>query len=381
MQLAKYRTILILNVASPSVVAAKALKRTWCAFECAMLLDQHAALVDVAACNGDQVEVLARGLTTYEKTINKYSPGRGTLTKLRREQTFPVAFVEAGATFDITNTETSVAEDQAQILNRVVGRDPNSEVLKEHSAYDDMNRRLRGVFSAMFWQWALAREKPSEEQARKSHMAFLRNLAFAIRSDEWRTSLSLSLPGSLLSDEEYVNLLISSIPPNLTSLSMCLQDTGLGDASLEMIAGSLPTSLRNFSIDLCRCTDITDNGMMAFAQALPQGVTKVALHLESTSVSSGVVKLTRDTLENIRIWAKSTPLERAAIISRIEKADLMKAEEKAKQKAEDRRIALESVLKLPTKRVTEEVRGKMRAQLAVLAAGDRANLGHTGIRK
>lgn len=308
MQLAKFKVLLILDVAYGTSGPATPFKRTWCAFECAMCLDQVAAPLDTAAIvpgsGDDDVQIVCSGLTKFERTSDKYLAGRGMATKVKRESTFPDEIVKAGLAFNVRLTTASSPEDRISLLNCIVGQSPDAEPPLSHEKYDQLNKRIQGLFAQIYWHRALAKARPALEleqgEVRKAHMKHLGHLAKAIAGDTWRRSLGLCLAGCKL-DDEGVQLVALGVPANVINLSLNLQQTSLTDRHIEMFAGFFPKSLQVLSLDLSGCAEITDGGVMAFVQKLNKSLVTLSLGLERTQVGAFLIRVTKsETLDQLR---------------------------------------------------------------------------------
>jgi len=308
MQLAKFKVLLILDIAYGGKGPATPFKRTWCIFECAMCLDQVSAPLDTAAIvpgsGDDDVQIVCSGLTKFERTSDTYLAGRGMATKVKREATFPDEIVKAGLAFNVRLSAASSPEDRISLLNCIVGQSPDAEPPLKHEKYDQLNKRIQGLFAQIYWHRALAKEVPAKEleqgEVRKAHMKHLTHLAKAIAGDTWRRSLGLCLAGCKLEDET-VQLIALGVPASVVNLSLNLQQTSLVDRQIEMLAGLLPKSVQVLSLDVSGCSEITDGGVMAFVQKLNKSLVKLSLGLERTQVGAFLIRVTKsENLDQLR---------------------------------------------------------------------------------
>jgi hypothetical protein len=362
MQLAKFKVLLVLDVASGTSGPATPFKRTWCIFECSMCLEQVTASIDIAVVMPnakDDVELVCSGLTKFERTSDRYLPGRGMSTKVKREDTFPDEIVRAALAFSIKMSAAGSSQDNRRILNYIAGQEPDADPPREHEKYEELNRRVQGLLSQVFWHRSLAKVKPAQEEARKKFMAHVKHLSRAIASDERRRSLSLCLAGCCLDEDDSVELVAQGLPPNLVSLSLNLQHSGLSDRHLDIIAGLLPKNLQVLSLDLAGCSEISDAGVMDLVQNLNRNVRTLSLGLQRTQVGDFLLKVVEEEpLDSLR--------ERAA--ARSDKSK-MKDPRSRDQQSEDKQNLLECMLRSkPSKEVRERL------------IQDLANAGQTGDR-
>lgn len=218
------------------------------------------------------------------------------------------------------------------------------------------------MLSQVFWHRALSKEKPTQDEARKRHMANLRHLSTAIASDMSKKSLSLCLAGCNLADDDSVQLVARGVPPNTASLSLNLQHTGLKDHHLEIIAGLLPRMLQVLSLDLSGCTAISDAGILKLVKHLSKDVKTLSLGLQRTQVGEFLLGVTKsEPLEKLR--------ERAAAGG--DKFQ-MKDPRSRDQQSEDRQSLLESMLRSkPSKEVRERL---IQDLIAAGQTGDRLEM-------
>eukprot|EP00930_Biecheleria_cincta_P102781 TRINITY_DN94605_c0_g1_i1.p1 TRINITY_DN94605_c0_g1~~TRINITY_DN94605_c0_g1_i1.p1 ORF type:complete len:609 (+),score=90.20 TRINITY_DN94605_c0_g1_i1:79-1905(+) len=374
MKSAQYSVLLVVNSSVNDRRPAVALARAWCVFECSKSLDRVAPHFDVAAvCSGGKVEMITCGFTIDEAITNKYCPGQGTATKVNREASFPMEIASVALSLNLSKVQSSVEDDSAHILNCLRAGSLHATQEDgdlEDNSLDQIQRRLRGLFSLIFWHRAVA-TLPSDKRARKSHLEILGDLAAAIQGDFWRRSLAMSLAGSPLHDTELVEIVWQSIPTNLQNLKLELQYTGLVNSSLEKLAASLPGTLQNLSLDISGCADINDKGINAFLLVLPTHVKELSLGLTKTQVSPGLVELSKDGLKGLTEWANANPREQSFLLSvRLQAAPSTPSSPRAApvdlSSKHIKRRALETMLSLPESAVQQKVREQIEADLSAL---------------
>jgi hypothetical protein len=286
MQQARFRVLLVLDAMADSTGPGTPFARLWCAFECSMCLEQACPPLDVAAFHQGKVEIVTKDLLKHEIVMDDYFLGNGTAAKITREKTFPMSVVEAALSVNIKTAQATLPGDRHRVLNSILDRPTNSEPPEEHPKYDEINKRLRSLFALTFFHRALKEKKPPAEAARKRLERLLCTISEAIRGDEWRKSLSISVAGCLFSEDPTAEVVTRALPPNLVDLTLDLRHTGATDANLETIGARLPRGLQVFALNLSGCDLISNNGLYTLAQLLPQGITKLNLTLTGTKVTA-----------------------------------------------------------------------------------------------
>lgn len=350
MQHAKFKVLLILDVSTGTTGPATPLKRIWCIFECSMGLDQVSTPIDTAVVvpggGPEEVVLVCSGLTKFERTSDKYLAGRGMVAKVKREYTFPDEIVKAGLGFNIKMATANNQQDIARILNYIVGQSPDAEPPREHPKYEELNKRIRGMFAQIYYHKALARDKPTQEIPRKQFMGFLDNMSKSIAGDSWRRSLSLCLAGCRLDEDDSVQMVSQGLPPNVVNLSLNLQHTGILDRHLEVVACLLPKNLQVLSLDLSGCPDISDAGVMNFVTNLHKDVKTLVLGLQRTAVGEFLLQVT-----------KSEPLDMLRERAAASKDGSRMADPRSQdQQSEDRQSLLECMLRSkPSKQMRDKI--------------------------
>eukprot|EP00933_Yihiella_yeosuensis_P029137 TRINITY_DN22827_c0_g1_i1.p1 TRINITY_DN22827_c0_g1~~TRINITY_DN22827_c0_g1_i1.p1 ORF type:complete len:579 (-),score=78.25 TRINITY_DN22827_c0_g1_i1:308-2044(-) len=318
-QMTHYKVLLVMNEDDHPEGIAVPFRRTWCAFECAMLLERAAPCLDVAVPCGSQVELVTAGLTGGEANANKYAPGRGMTVKIQRERGFPESILRAGLLFKITHTQTSDEKDKHYLMNAVAGNDFHGAAPEEHDNYDDFGRRLRSLFALVFWHRALSSEQPTAKVAKTRHIEFLLTLAKAIKGDYWRTNLNLGLAGCPLNSTEMVQIVLNSIPENLVNLKIDFRYSGIPNSCMGIIANTMPKKLQNLTLDFSACSEIDNSGMLEFIQQLPAAVSKLEICLDGTNVSNACKILFLFPVADVRHWGEAGPTEQVEILKKCEK--------------------------------------------------------------
>eukprot|EP00931_Biecheleriopsis_adriatica_P099169 TRINITY_DN734_c0_g1_i1.p1 TRINITY_DN734_c0_g1~~TRINITY_DN734_c0_g1_i1.p1 ORF type:complete len:630 (-),score=98.76 TRINITY_DN734_c0_g1_i1:33-1922(-) len=394
MKASHYKVLLIVNSSSKGRRPATTLARAWCIFECSQSLDRVAPHFDVAVVNsGGQVEMITSGVTHSEANCSKYSPGQGIEAKIKREASFPMDIASVALGFDIRKLQSTLEKDRTYISQSLL-RMSTSGTKQEEGEQSDIIRRMRSLFSLIFFNRAVA-SVPSDKQARKAHLNTLRDLATAIRSDTWRRALIMNVAGSPLQDPEIVDIVWQSFPMNLHELKLDLTHTGFVNSNLEKLTAFLPGTVSKLYVNLTGCPEIDDAGVRAFVLALPPQVKELELCLWKTAATPGLPELSKDGRVALAHWASSNRGGRAFILSeRLKKAVKAAEEEKAAVERKGRRgqqqssqaasgrkaptmdlasahakrHALETMLKLPESALHRSVREKAEADLSALRA-------------
>lgn len=368
MQHAKFKTLLVMDVAAATGRPATPLRRIWCLFECAMCLDQVSAPLDIATVvpgKDEGIELVCSGLTKFERTSEKYLRGRGLATKITRELSFPDEIVKAGLGCNVKLALASSEKDRSSILKHITNRPEDAKPPREHEKYEELNTRMASLMSQAFWHRALSADKPTQEEPRKKFIAHLNHLANAIAADRWRTTLSLCLAGCQLGDEESLRLAMKCLPPTLTSVNMNLQATGITDDLLEMITGLLPKSVQNISLDLSGCEKVSDRGVMEFVQALSKQVQTLRLGLERTAVGTYLTEVAKtEPLDRLR--------EKALTLGSTANRGSLTDPTSLDQQSEDKQSLLESLLRT---KVSPDIRKRLLLDLVAAGqTGDRLEM-------
>jgi len=262
---------------------------------------------------------------------------------------------------NLTCAEATFDADRIRILNTIAGQDLVAETLPDCDEYDMTNCRLRGLFALTFWHRAMAAERPVEKAACKQFNLLLRDMAIAISGDKWRKSVTMYLAGVDLSTPALVDLMLSSIPPNLLKLNLDLTGTGITDKDLRKIVEAFPKCLQTLALDMSG-NEVSDAGVMKFVQFLHEDMKTINLGLARTKVSGGVLELTKSVaLPKIRQWAVAPEHKQAAMIDAIKQPG--EAQKMASQE-EEWRASRENILALARRRMTEDVRKRLEADLA-----------------
>ena len=230
--------------------------------------DSNNLLLDVAATDTvNEAHVITDGLAGAEGRI---LPILGLLCKSQREQAFPMDVLEKGLAVDIATAQASREEDRRRILNSIAfprarTLELNSNIPTSHPNYDIVNKALASHF-------ALATIDSSYRQGYDPS-----RLLQALRSDEERTKVQLSLSGCQCFDERHLCNLLDHMPGRLQSLRLDLGYTGLQylDNLGDRTSLSLNTLVLRFTGSL-RCV-------------------------------SGLLALTGPSLQHLELWFSNLP--------------------------------------------------------------------------
>ena len=232
--------------------------------------DSNNLLLDVAATDAvHEAHVITDGLAGAEGRI---LPILGLLRKSQREQAFPMDVLEKGLTVNIAAAQASREEDRTRILNSIAfprarTLELNSNIPTGHPNYDVVNKALASHF-------ALATIDSSYRQGYDPS-----RLLQALRSDEERTKVQLSLTGCQCFDERHLSNLLDHMPSRLQSLRLDLGYTGL-------------EYLENLS----------ENTSLSFSLK-----TLVLRFTGSLRRVSGLLALTGPSLQHLELWFSNLP--------------------------------------------------------------------------
>lgn len=350
-----YRVLMVMGASQQSHVY---FSRAWCSYEWALCLDSSTLAVDIAAMNQD-VEIITSGLTTSEVCSNKYYPGSGVSAKNSREASFPLEVVKEALAFNLNKTQASSEVDRQRLMRGFVDIAQPEE---DTDGLQKMTRRLRSFLLLLLWQNVLVQASRD-----KDHMCVLGDVAKAIQGDWWRRSLRLSLAGCDFSSEDVLTMGMQSLPKSLEILKLDLQFTGLDDGSLSTVAQQLPECLQSFTLDISGC-HVTDKGVLAFLKKLNPDLAEVTIKMQHTTVSKGLLALSRDGPTALQKWALLSHQERAeALAAKLEIIERKKNPSVAPTPAHvHKKAALESLLNLAPSKISADVLEHVKADLAAL---------------
>lgn len=273
MQATRFRVLLVVDR------QATAFSRMWCGLEETALLDQKRTDMDIASYSvypgQPRAHILTHGLTEDEKELEDANPGAGVRQKALREAEFPLEVAEFGITSDLHKGETTNDEDRIRILNVIAGTDLQKDPPAEHENYFKVSRRLQSLFATLLlFRGTAARSARAKERT----STLTSRISLALRADQWRKALDMSLEGF---NTEGMELLAQSIPPNLQELKLRLRNSTITDEDLEALAeGIADKPLKSVSLDLMNCKGISEKGRAAFAGVCEASATKPAVDLE-----------------------------------------------------------------------------------------------------
>lgn len=291
---AEFKTLLILNEANTDlgIEAAMPFSRLWCAFEETLCLEQPSAPLDVATTHRKKAMLLTSGLTEREEMQERENPGFGCKAKSERERMFPLTVAELGLAFAVQRAQASMLCDKTRILNTIAQRALDLPELEENPKYDEANLKLRSWFAQAFYRRVLA------DGGGPATRALQERLSDAIRRDEWRTVLSLSLAGCENAGDAEASALLKGISPNVRELHLDIRGLRLSDEALGDLASNLPNCIESANVDLGSCPNISSAGIANFRSCLPPNIKSVSLGLANTSVSADIQAKCR-TLEGL----------------------------------------------------------------------------------
>eukprot|EP00931_Biecheleriopsis_adriatica_P004149 TRINITY_DN105861_c0_g1_i1.p1 TRINITY_DN105861_c0_g1~~TRINITY_DN105861_c0_g1_i1.p1 ORF type:complete len:982 (+),score=156.01 TRINITY_DN105861_c0_g1_i1:41-2986(+) len=294
---------------------ARAFSRMWVGFELyAAIVGVDDVQLDMATYYQDTPYLLTDGVVASDQNFNGEPVPDVMRTKLKadRESTFPISVLRCGISYRVQDAFASLLLDRNTILNNMVGASSmDEEPPLEHSAYDQLNLQLRSRFALAAWRQALEQGQVAEW-----------GLPSALRSDIWRTCLSLDLSSCLSMCDGGLASLASGLPRELSQFHLAVSGTKVSDAgvvdfaarlqdncftklsldfmrtciasqAIEAIRSLLSASLTSLSLNLACCHNLCDGDLQILGQGLPGGLQGVTLNLRGcTQISdSGVASL------------------------------------------------------------------------------------------
>jgi len=297
MTAAQFKMLLVLDGGGGEDLGpAHAVTRSWCCYELAMFLDQPKLCLDIAVSKRPKPALLACGFTDDEETMEIIDNGTGYKAKLDREKEVSLELIERTLDVKIQSAQASLSADRNGILNYFAGRELDLPPIEEHSIYQRLNKRLQGLFAAVFWRRVICSTANDANT-----LAAQQRIADALRGDTWRPSLDLCLSYCVATaPEEKLALLAKSLPTTgIKELRLDLKGLDILDENLPALATSLPLELEDLNLDLSYNTQISNFGITNFVNALPANMKELTLGLRQTAVSTDFQDR-RDSLEGLR---------------------------------------------------------------------------------
>mmetsp|Transcript_50803 Transcript_50803/g.91271 ORF Transcript_50803/g.91271 Transcript_50803/m.91271 type:complete len:772 (+) Transcript_50803:80-2395(+) len=283
------------NDEPPCTGPATPFSRSWCTFEVSMAVLELHKPIDVATCADGIGQVLTDGYTEEETKVEKKSPGWGSRSKSIRESTFPVEVMNAGLTLEIETAKASEESDRVRILNAISNsEDLDGEPLGSHQNYTKVNKRLASTFATACWF----------QVVQKDGIINPKQLAQALKHDEWRRSLTLNFGFCTKFDDMSLAILSSGLPKKLLRLElhfwMCNM---ISNAGLKAMVKTLPPDLETMTLNFQLCTKIGTSGVDALGCNLSPKLVSLRLSFEFDSGIRNIGSLSRgiSNLTNLRV--------------------------------------------------------------------------------
>jgi len=272
--------LLILPASHHGQAVAMPFRRAWCIYEIFIAITRGEKKLEIVSCSSSgQAYVITEGLTESEKKDEEVLPGSGWENKMYREQLFPMEVLTSAMKVKIQDAQASEQQDQKHILNAISGRPLEEEPVKDHKAYEHVNRVLRGLLAVIAWPQALCQGLVEEF-----------GLPSALKEDDQRKHLELSFSAAG------------------EKASGSAHQGALDDAALCLLAEHLPLNLSgNVAFDFSHCTGIGHAGVAALGQALSRYkcLRTLSMDLSNSSID---VKCVQELGSSIKELASLTSL-------------------------------------------------------------------------
>lgn len=297
MRQAKFHVLLILDSKTEHTGPATPFKRAWCGYEMSMTLGQgeNGTVMDIATCEGLRPTLITQGLTKAEEGMEIVDQGTGFKAKAEREKGFSLEIVTLALNVAVERGETVRPKDRQRILNSIAQRELDLPPEAKHESYNKYNQRLRGMLAMAFWRRVMTGAgENSEAQALQA------KLAGALKGDEWRTSLDISMAYMSGSDiDDKIGLAAKNLPTNLKFLTLDLKGTDITNDTLSTLATALPRGLELLKIDLSGNHKLDNFGIETMVTKLPHNLVNLKLNLSGTSTTKELDEK-RNSLEDLK---------------------------------------------------------------------------------
>jgi len=297
MRQAKFQVLLILDAKTEHSGPATPFKRAWCGYEMSMTLAQseQTPVLDVATCEGARPTLVTQGLTKAEEGMELVDPGSGYKAKAEREKNFSLEIVGMALTIQVQSGQTYRPMDKQRILNSIAQRDLLLPIDVKHENYNKYNQRLRAMLAYGFWRRVMTGTGENSET-----QALQLKVAQALKGDEWRSSLDMSMAYMLGSDmDDKINMAAKNLPVNLKHLTLDLKGTDITNDTLSALATALPRGLLSFTLDIGGNPKIENFGVETMVKKLPPVLSKLRMNLAGTAVTKDVEEK-KHSLEDLK---------------------------------------------------------------------------------
>lgn len=274
---AEFQSLLVLDKRAEHSGPATVFSRAWCGYEALMTLDTVMPRTDVVACQGNKVLCVTYDLTDEEQGLERMEPGSGYRAQDNREKTFSLETIEMALAYQIQSGHTTEMADKTRILECVANPDPNLPT--GHNMYTKVNARLACLFALIFWRRGISGGANDSDVQRVQA-----KLIDAIRFDRARQSLHIDMAW-MQQGEEKAKLLLKCVPANVKHLMLDFRGSDITNDNISALAGSLPSDLQSFRLDLSHNARITNNGLEAMAGKLPAKLQNLQVKATNTAVT------------------------------------------------------------------------------------------------
>jgi len=299
MKQAKFQVLLILDAKTEHSGPATPFKRAWCGYEMSMTLGvgdgDNSPILDVATCEGMRPTLITQGLTKAEEGMEVVDPGSGYKAKAEREKGFALEIVGQALAIQVELGQTVRPKDKQRILNSIAQRDLNLPPDMKHENYNRYNQRLRAMLALGFWRRVMAGTGEHSETQQLQQ-----RVCQALKGDEWRSSLDLSMAYMFGSDmDEKINMAAKNLPVHLKFLTLDLKGADLTNDVLSSLAIALPRGLKTFTVDLSGNAKIDNVGIEHMVIKLPPYLTSLKMNLSGTATTKELEEK-RNSLEDLK---------------------------------------------------------------------------------
>jgi len=225
--------------------------------------------------------LITQGLTKSEEHTEIVDPGSGYRAKAEREKGFSLEIVALALNIQVQSGMTMRPKDKQRILNSIAQRDLTLPIDLKHENYNRYNCRLRAMLALGFWRRVMTGSGEAAET-----QALQQKLAGAVKSDEWKDTLDLSMAFMSGSDiDEKINLAAKNLPTHLKNLTLDLRGTDIANDNLSVLALALPRGLETFNLCLALNPKIDNVGVETMVTKLPHGLLSLRMDLEGTATT------------------------------------------------------------------------------------------------
>jgi len=165
----------------------------------------------------------------------------------------------------------------------------------KHEKYNKYNQRLRAMLALVFWRRVMTGAGEQSET-----QALQQKLAMALKGDEWRKDLEISLAYMSGNDiDDKIALTAKNLPAHLKNLNLDLKGTDVGNDVLASLGTSVPRGLETLTLDVSSNPSIDNFGIETMVTKLPPHLSKLRMDLTGCSTTKEVDEK-RNSLDELR---------------------------------------------------------------------------------